>query len=157
MTATETSACSIRELPARPAAILREASAPERLGTSLGAALEEVAAALTHQGLAPAGPPFARYLFHSPERVEFEAGFPVLGPFQDDARVHRVELPAVTVAVGWHLGPYEGLGRTYGRMEAWITAHGRHPAGPPIETYWSDPEREPDPATWRTEIDWPIG
>jgi effector-binding domain-containing protein len=157
MTATETLACTIRDMPARPAAIALEASAPELLGTALGAAFEEVAAALARQGLMPAGPPFARYLFHSPERVEFEAGFPIGAAFLDEERVHRVELPAATVAVGWHIGPYDGLGQTYARLEAWITAQGRHPAGPPIETYWSDPEREPDPSTWRTEIDWPVG
>ena len=34
---------------------------------------------------------------------------------------------------------------------------GVQPLGPMWEIYWSDPEAEPDPATWRTEILVPIG
>ena len=39
---------------------------------------------------------------------------------------------------------------------AWLDREGRKPAGPPRETYLTDPGENPDPETWRTEIAQPL-
>jgi effector-binding domain-containing protein len=36
-------------------------------------------------------------------------------------------------------------------------AQGRRPASTMWEVYLTDPEEEPDPARWRTEVYWPVG
>jgi effector-binding domain-containing protein len=40
----------------------------------------------------------------------------------------------------------------YEATERWISEHDGVPEGPPWEVYYSDPNQQPDPSTWRTEI-----
>ena len=71
-------------------------------------------------------------------------------------RVVPGRLPGGRVASIVHIGPFDGLEQTYGLMHRWLAELGLQPTGPLWEVYWSDPEAEPDPATWRTEIFAPI-
>jgi AraC family transcriptional regulator len=41
-------------------------------------------------------------------------------------------------------------------MYLWMQAEGLEPADTMWEVYLSDPSRQPDPATWRTEVWWPV-
>jgi effector-binding domain-containing protein len=61
-------------------------------------------------------------------------------------------LPGGRVVTGLHVGPYDSVGHTYARMTAWAIAHGLHPTQDMWEVYLTDPEREPDPARWRTGL-----
>ena len=38
----------------------------------------------------------------------------------------------------------------------WITAQGHMPGEDLWERYVAGPESNPDPATWRTELNWPL-
>jgi effector-binding domain-containing protein len=40
----------------------------------------------------------------------------------------------------------------YDAIEAWIIDQGGQPEGPAWEIYYTDPNEEPDPSNWRTEI-----
>ena len=106
-------------------------------------------------GVALAGPPFARYLAFEP-RIRAEIGFPVQRPAPHVGRVFPGRLPGGRVASVVHIGSFDGLEHTYGLMHRWLAELGLRPTGPIWEVYWSDPEAEPDPATWRTEIFAPI-
>ena len=56
-----------------------------------------------------------------------------------------------------HIGPYDDArARRTASCVRWLAELGLHPTGPLWEVYWSDPEAEPDPATWRTEIFAPV-
>jgi effector-binding domain-containing protein len=81
---------------------------------------------------------------------------PVRRRFAATGRVHPYTLAGGTVAVAQHWGPYEAIGESYDELGRWVSEHGRQPAGPMWEMYWTDPESEPDPAKWRTEIFWPV-
>ena len=54
------------------------------------------------------------------------------------------------------VGPYDTTDKTYHVMVAWIGEQGLTPSDVRWETYLSDPQAEPDPATWRTQIFWPV-
>jgi effector-binding domain-containing protein len=130
------------------------AEMPEVFGPAIG----EVAAACGQAGVGLAGPPFARYLRWDPEPILVQIGFPVLRPAPAIGRVHPASLPGGTVASIIHEGPYDSLAATYGVLTQWLEASGRHAlVGPMWEIYWTDPDAEPDPARWRTEIIQPIG
>ena len=45
---------------------------------------------------------------------------------------------------------------TYGELGRWVVANALAVAGPVRETYLVGPRDDPDPATWRTEIGWPV-
>jgi AraC family transcriptional regulator len=88
--------------------------------------------------------------------IEYEAGVTLAAPAQ--ATVGRAvpsELPGGTVAVAWHVGPYDRLGDTYRALETWIAEQGRAISGPMWEVYWTDPDSAP-PEEWRTEIVVPV-
>ena len=65
-------------------------------------------------------------------------------------------LPGGPVALGVHAGPYDQLPETNAAIENWIEANGFRVAGPPWESYITDPGEHPDPADWRTEVYWPL-
>ncbi|MFI7064318.1 MerR family transcriptional regulator [Kribbella sp. NPDC050124] len=71
-------------------------------------------------------------------------------------RVRRVQLPAVELAATVHRGAHDDIDVTYGRLGAWVVDHALAVNGPVHETYVVGPRDDPDPATWRTEIGWPV-
>jgi effector-binding domain-containing protein len=77
-------------------------------------------------------------------------------PFFAAGRVKASELPAATVARTLHHGNYEGLGSAWGEFMDWIAAEGHKPAEDLWECYLAGPESNPDPATWRTELNRPL-
>jgi effector-binding domain-containing protein len=91
-----------------------------------------------------------------PDIFDFEIGVPVKTPVSAAGRVKARQLPAATVARTVYRGPYEGLGPAWGEFDAWITARGHTPAPDLWECYVAGPEANPDPATWRTELNRPL-
>ena len=150
----------IQERTPRPSFAIRLRTPVSEIPATLGIALAEVWHAAESIGLAPDGPPWTRYLsdFDAPGgEVEYEAGVSLPGPApRASGRAVPVELPGGTVAVAWHVGPYDTLGETYGTLLAWIVEQGRAIAGPMWEVYWTDPGAEPDPSRWRTEVIVPV-
>ena len=146
----------IRDVHPREAAVVSISMPPAGISEALGGAFGEVAGAMERAGVGLAGPPFTRYRAFGPV-IEAEAGFPVMRPAPDVGRVHPGQLPGGRVASIVHIGPYDTLEATYNVLTQRLAAMGHQPIGPMWEIYWSDPEAEPDPATWRTEILVPIG
>jgi effector-binding domain-containing protein len=152
----EAGVVEIHEVRARETAVVRLEVPPEGLKHAIVAGLAEVGELVQQAGVGFAGPPFARYLEWGPERCLAEVGVPVIRPAPKVGRVGPGRLPGGRVASIVHVGPYEELAATYGRLQAWLEATGRGELGPMWEVYWSDPQAEPDPATWRTEILTPV-
>jgi len=71
-------------------------------------------------------------------------------------RVRPVELPAVELAATVHRGAHNDIDVTYGRLGTWVVDHTLAVDGPVRETYVVGPRDDPDPASWRTEIAWPV-
>jgi len=136
------------------AAVVRVEVPVDRISEAMGAAFREVGAALEQAGVGIAGEPFARYLSFGPDRIVAEVGYPVLRPAPAMGHVYPTTLAGGAVASAIHVGPYDTLVDTYARMEAWFAATGRTPADTMWEVYLTPPEG--DPATWRTEICWPV-
>lgn len=156
---------AVHQLDPRPAAAVRVTGAMSEL--DLGALFEEHLPSIAHRladmGVEPAGAPYGRYHEFGPERAIVEIGIPTAAPASalrpmaeaEDGELAASELPGGEVAVAVHIGSYDGLPQTYGRLEEWIGTEGRRPAGAPWESYVDDPS-EVDPADIRTEVCWPI-
>ena len=65
-------------------------------------------------------------------------------------------LPGGPVATVTHSGPYEKLSEAHAAIQQWIEAQGLRAAGPPWETYTTDPADYPDPRDWKTDVFWPL-
>ena len=118
----------------------------------LGKAFQETAEYLARKGAGPVGMPFARYHQLRDDRFEVEAGFPASTPVGGEGDVEPSDLPGGPAAVVVYFGPYEGTEPAYEALLTWVSEHGGEPEGDPWEVYFTDPNENPDPATWRTEM-----
>jgi len=152
-------AFELQERAPQPALAIRLRSPVSEIPAALASALPEAWHAAQAAGLSASGPPYTRYfsLGDPADEVDYEAGVPLPGPAAEGpGRAQPVELPGGTVAVGWHVGPYETLAETYEALLRWIGEQGRAVGGPMWEVYWTDPQESPDPSTWRTEVIVPV-
>ncbi len=150
----------VGDVPSRPTVAIRAKCAPAQIAAEYDRILPTVWGYLESKGVHPAAPPFGRFFEYTADVADFEAGLPVPATFdlEDGAPdgIAASELPGGTVAVTWHIGPYDTLGATHRAMEAWIEGTEHETAGAPWEVYWTDPRSDPDSARWRTEVVYPI-
>jgi effector-binding domain-containing protein len=146
----------ITQTAAQQAAILHLTIPRDEIRNVMGPGLSEVMAAIAAQGVAPAGPWFTHHLRMDPDTFDFEIGVPVTAPVTAAGRVQPGQLLATRVARTVFHGEYEGLGAAWGEFDAWIAAEGHTPGADLWECYVAGPESNPDPATWRTELNRPL-
>jgi effector-binding domain-containing protein len=138
-------------LPAQPTAAVWASLPADQIGQWLPGVYQEVMTYLAAEGITPAGPPFARLTFTG-GTVDVEAGFPVPVPVSGRGRVVPSTLPGGSVAATTYYGPYEELGIAHDAITDWLKEHGYEADGSPWEVYYTDPQAEPDPARWRTDV-----
>jgi effector-binding domain-containing protein len=146
----------VSEHTEQPTAVLREQVAMSELPEFFQRAFEEVMAAVQAQNIPCVGPPFGKYYGMPGETVDLEAGFPVAAAVAPTGDVVPSTLPGGPVVEAVHVGPYDTLEQTYGELESWMEEQDLRGADVMWESYLSDPEAEPDPATWRTLICVPV-
>lgn len=146
----------ITRTAAQPAAVIHLVIPRDEIRNAMGPAIAELMAAVAAQGVAAAGPLFTHHLTMSPDAFDFEVGVPVAAPVTAAGRVRAGELPAATVARTIYQGGYEGLGAAWGAFDAWLRDNGHTPGADLWESYVTGPESDPDPATWRTELNRPL-
>lgn len=122
----------------------------------MGPAIAEILAALSAQGLTPAGPLFSYHKKRPTEMFDFEVGFPVNTPIAAVGRVKMSELPAATIARSCYRGDYEGLAAAWGEFCAWLESESLPVQDSLWECYLVGPESGPDPDQWRTELNRPL-
>lgn len=148
--------CHIEELEPQLVAAVRDNIALDEMTAFFGRAFETVMRVLGAQGVHPAGPPLGFYPSMPGATVEVAAGFPVGAPIDETEGVSLVHLPGGRAVTAVHKGPYDSLEQSYTELTQWVTAQGLELAEGMWESYLSDPEAEPDPASWLTRITWPL-
>ena len=142
---------TLDEVPAATVALLRRTVPVTDLTEFFGSAFAHVADAVAEAGGRVGGPPFAWYHGMPGETVDVSAGFEVAGDVHETGGgVALVERPGGRGAVAVHVGPYDTVADTWGRLLGWITAQGLSPEAEVWEEYLDPPEG--DPSTWRTRI-----
>ena len=126
------------------------------IGKIMGPAIQEVGAALVAQECAPSGPWFTHHYCRPIDFFDLEICFPVASPIEPAGDVQPSVWPAMTVARTVYHGHYNGLPAAWGELEAWMKAEGHAPGGEFWEQYTINPESEPNPENWRTELNWPL-
>jgi AraC family transcriptional regulator len=123
----------------------------------IGEALPLVFACAQQNGIAPAGPPFARYPEMGPGLMTLDIGIPVAGqPKISPGDIQAGTLPGGPAAFTTHLGPYDKLPEAVAAIGQWIREQGLTPSGGLWESYITDPAQYPDPKDWKTEVFWPV-
>lgn len=141
----------LEEVPAATVATMRRTVPMTDLTDFFGTAFAHVAGAVSEAGGQVARAPFAWYHGMPAETVDVSAGFEVDGDVHPTAGgVGLVDRPGGRAATALHVGPYDGLAETWGRLFGWLSDQGLEPGPVMWEEYVSPPEG--DPATWRTRI-----
>jgi effector-binding domain-containing protein len=140
----------------QPIVGLHEVVPMSNLSEFFGRAFAAAVAELARQGTAPMGPPVALYNGTFGESADVTAGFPVRTPAAPEGGLVLAALPGGEVVQTVHVGPYDELAATYGELSGWIAERGLTPADQMWEEYLVGPDREPDPARWRTRVAFPV-
>jgi effector-binding domain-containing protein len=109
--------------------------------------------ALAERGVAPAAPPFMRYLVLGPGMASLtvEAGVPVAEPVELGGEYFTAVLPGGEYVTATHHGTPDGLAAATAAVLDWDAADGEHWTGR-FEVYRTDPRVEPDPRNWDTDL-----
>lgn len=140
----------------QPTAVVRGRVPLNELQGFFARAFQDAAATLQAQGRHPAGPPFGMYRGRPTDVVDVEAGFPAYAPIAPSGDVLPGSLPGGRVVEATHVGSYDTIHNTYADVERFMAEGGLTPGNVMWECYLTDPQRQPDPATWRTQICWPV-
>jgi effector-binding domain-containing protein len=145
----------IVQLRPQRVASIREIIVRDRMVESLGRMFQVVGEVVSRQGVATAGPRFARW--HSwGELTDLEAGLPVASEVAAEGIVVPSSLPGGAMAHAIHMGMYDGLEAVYEAVSGWLERTARAGGEGPWESYTTDPMSESDPERWRTDIYWPL-
>ena len=136
----------------QPTAVSEATLPVDEIGPWMAKTYGAVAGVLAHTGVQPVGPPFSRFRRLDDGRFAVEAGFPVASPIDASGDVRGSSLPAGRVARTMHVGDYDEMEPAYDALASWVREQGGELVGDAWEIYYSDPEEEPDPKSWRTEI-----
>jgi effector-binding domain-containing protein len=77
----------------------------------------------------------------------------------EGARIDSARSPAehsCTVTEATMIDAPQIVGAAWKALDAWVASQGRTAAPSLWEVYLTDPRAQPDPATWRTELDRPL-
>ncbi len=145
----------IRQVPAQPVLLVREACTMKEIPTAVGRIFGDVMRWAGEHHVPVQGPAFARYSDMHGDRFTLEAGFAVRDPIAAvDGRVSPGRLGDCSAAHAMHIGPYEKLADTYGELQRWVASQGYEPVGDAWELYLTGPSTPP--SEHRTEIFLPV-
>ena len=146
----------IRRLHPRPLLTKTVICTEEERPQAVREAVREVAAYLEEYRVEPYGPAVALYHSTIAGLMELEVGFPLEYVFPGRGRLKESELPSGSVAWTCHVGPHETLQEAYQALSLWALQTGHELAGPPWDSYVSDPAQNADPERLVTEVYWPL-
>lgn len=151
MSIEQESVPQVIDLPETRTAVVDGVVAGAELPSFFDQAFQRLGGTLAQQGVVIIGPAFA--LYHAPvgETVDLEVGFPIGDHLTEVDGVRPGTLPGGRAAHLVHLGSYDGLGESWGKLTSWMTEQGHTPATL-WEVYVTEPSPDIDPTTLRTDL-----
>jgi effector-binding domain-containing protein len=128
----------------------------EEIQEVMGPGIQEVFAAISDQGIIPAGPWFTYHHRAPTDSFDFRICVPVTTPLKPVGRVEAGELPGGHVARTLYSGDYAGLGEAWGEFMEWVEEQGLTPAAHLWEVYLVGPDSTSNPEEWRTQLNRPL-
>lgn len=114
---------------------------------SVGTTIGTLMSWLGKRQVMPVGPPYTVYFDDpaktAPESARYEVGIPVPAGTIGDAEVNVKIMGPFLAATTVHVGAYESLGQTYGKLMRWIADGDYEIVGAPHEFYITTPGAVP--------------
>jgi len=147
----------VKEIEAVKALIIKATTPTGEISAKLGELYPKLMSCILENEIEMTGPPFAKYYSWDPEGdTELEAGVPVNAEVECEGDIEFVELPACKVVTVLHTGPYESLAPVYDAIQKYIDEKGLKINGAVWEVYLTDPNAEPDPNKYQTQVYFPV-
>lgn len=109
--------------------------------------------------IVPAGGPFGVYYDDptkvKPESTRYELCIPVPAETKGDKQIKVKQIGPINIVAAIHVGPYDKIGMTYGKLAQWIASNNFQIAGPAYEFYIDDPIKVPAESL-KTKVAFPI-
>lgn len=144
---------SITLVKAMPALALRVTAATEEMATAMESAFGQLFAFGAEN---MAGPPFAIWYEYEGPTFVFDNCIPVTKVIPGEGDIKSIMTYEGKVVKVAHTGSYESTQYSWGAMEKYVQENSLQTNGDPYEVYLTNPEQEPDPNKWVTELYWPI-
>ncbi len=138
-----------------PVVVVREVVPMNELSTYFGRAFQASAEAAEQQSVPLVGPPLAVYYSTPTETADIGGGFPTGGLVEATGSVTSDTLPGGRAAQVMHVGSYDSLSETYGRLMTWLDEQGLRPGPVMWEMYLNEPDPD-NPDGTMTQIVWPL-
>lgn len=139
-----------------PVALYREVVPMNALAEFFGRAYAALTSTLGQQGVQVRGPAMAVYYNSPTDTVDVAAAFPTDRLATADGKVTSEMLPAGRAAQIVHVGSYDSMGPTYGRLMAWVGEQGLSGGSLTWETYLTEPTPGGNQDSMLTRITWPL-
>ncbi len=147
----------VKEIEAVKVLAIKATVPSAEVGAKLGELFPKLMQYVGEKGIQMAGPPYSKYYSWDPQGdTEMEAGVPIAGEAESKGDIEYLELPAVKVATALHIGPYESIGPVYEAIQKYIDREGMKVTGAVWEEYLTDPNAEPDPNKYKTQVYYPV-
>jgi effector-binding domain-containing protein len=127
--------------------------------SDVGQLFNEIFGYLFQQKAQFAGPSIGIYhdMEYREKDVDVEVAVPLANSVAGTKRIKVHELPSVKqMACTIHKGPYEMIGDAYRAVMTWVDINGYEFSGPNREVYLEGPGQGKDPASYVTEVQFPI-
>lgn len=147
---------SVKDIQSMYAMTYRTKCTMEEIADVMGPAFGEIMHVIATNGGQVAGAPFSIWYEWEDEIMEFDNAIPVDKSIKGTDRVIPIKTYQGKTAFVSHMGEYSSTHYSWGSLENYIKENGLETNGSPYEVYITDPETEPDPSKWITELYWPI-
>ncbi|MEO8404461.1 MAG: GyrI-like domain-containing protein [Chitinophagaceae bacterium] len=158
-----TTSPKIQHRSKQPYAAIRTDVVMENISTELPPLIPKVKTWLEKNKIKPVGGPFFQYLTYdnTTRKLHVSVGFPVEKEVPGDEKITIDAFPEGDYAVEKYTGDYKNLNKAHRELESWATKNGYDAGhqtkngvdwGSRTEFYLNDPQDEPNPEKWETEI-----
>lgn len=151
-------AAEIRQFKPRNTAAIRVKTTLDKMTPKVIQLLNETAAYLESQGVAPAGPGFG--IYHDVGRhgflVDVEVGYPVDVRIIGNERVRPGGLAGGKAAVVAYKGPHRKMAAAHQAAQSWLNKHGIASIAPAREVFLTDLRQIGEIEACEAEAVWPI-
>jgi effector-binding domain-containing protein len=142
------------QMPQQTYAMIRQTVEMPAAGAFFGANLPKILEAVQKGGVAMSGPPCGLYWAwdETTKKTDMAAAIPVAEAKNFGKNIQVLTLDAGAAMVIDYYGKYDSIGRAHLSLDAWIADKGLKSKSPVIESYITDPMKEPDTSKWLTKV-----
>lgn len=147
---------TLKDVKSMYAMTIRSKCTVDEMGEEMGKSFGRIMEFISANGAQMTGPPFAIWHERENEVMEFDNAIPIDKNIKGTKEILPIKTYQGKVAHVSHTGDYMTTYHSWTALETYIKENNLETNGIPYEVYITDPQSEPDPSKWITELYWPV-